>query len=193
MKFNNQEGGIDSVHGTDFIHDLPRGFEAWSMIYTVTPQRINYQDDEGEQRMIDAPAGTCVLYPPHFPRYLRCVDGAEKFSNTWLHFSVTDEEEFRAFLGVLGIKPGHIFMLRDGHPLNDLLRDILYERSNPQLLSNHAISALTTLLIVQLARNMIPFGQQPDAQTYQQQRQFEELRKEIYNDPAKRWQVSGMA
>lgn len=193
MKFYDIEGGIESTHGVDFYHQLPYGFEVYNLIYTVTPQHLNYTTETGEQAEIDAPPGTCVLYPPHYPRYLRCVDGADHFSNTWIHFAVTDEEAFLGMMAVYDIRPGQLFMLREGCPFNSILRDILYELSVVQIHSGQMITSLIHMLLIQISRNKIPFGTQPDDMNYQQQSRFEALRKQMYNDPNADWRVTAMA
>ena len=188
MRFAMDELGIDSYHGKDFYHELPLGFRSWSFIYVVLPQRINY-----EGGMIDAPAGTCILYPPNSPRYLRCVDGADSFANTWMHFYVDDEAAFRQLLADYELPICGLFMLSQDSPVFDTMRDLVYECSTEHPHAEDIISSLIQVLLVQLSRGKRPFGTQLDNPTYQRQARFEALRKEMYNAPEKEWKVTDMA
>ena len=52
----------------------------------ITPHKVN----EGETLRL-AEAGTCIVYPPSYPRYLYTASDSEGLCNNWIHFSTDDD------------------------------------------------------------------------------------------------------
>lgn len=188
MLFKVYQCGVDSYHGKDFFHELPNGFECWSLIYTVTPQRMNLND-----QLLDVPAGVCILYPPGYPRYLCCVDGADFFVNTWAHFTVDNEVAFGATLIRYGIPRTELFKLSDAAPFLDTMKELIYEYSTVHGNADEMISALMQIALIQLGRSALPFYSLADGGNQRQRKLFEKLRKDIYSAPEINWTGEKMA
>ncbi|MGN0777530.1 MAG: helix-turn-helix transcriptional regulator [Aristaeellaceae bacterium] len=188
MLFKVYQCGVDSYHGKDFFHELPHGFDCWSLVYTVTPQRMNLNE-----HLLDVPAGACILYPPGYPRYLRCVEGADFFVNTWVHFSVDSRSAFDSMLIRYGVPAGELFLLPEDSPFLDTIKEMLYEYSTVHANSDEMISALMQICLIQIGRSLIPYHTPMDAADQRQRKLFETLRKEIYSAPEKDWTGKKMA
>lgn len=188
MLFKVYQCGVDSYHGKDFFHELPNGFECWNLIYAVTPQRMNRGD-----KLLDVPAGTCVLYPPGYPRYLYCVGGADFFVNSWVHFSVDNRHAMDTMLVRCGIPQGELFRLPEDSSFLDTMQEMVYEYSTVHANADEMISALMHVILIQIGRDIIPFDSHRDAADQRQRRLFEKLRKDIYSAPEKNWTGEKMA
>lgn len=188
MLFKVYQCGVDSYHGKDFFHELPNGFECWSLIYAVTPQRMNRGD-----KLLDVPVGTCVLYPPGYPRYLYCANGADFFVNTWVHFSVDNGPAMDTMLVRCGIPVAKLFRLPEDSPFLDTMQEMVYEYSTVHANADEMISALMHVILIQIGRDIIPFDSHRDAADQRQRKLFEKLRKDIYSAPEKNWTGEKMA
>ncbi|MGN0747699.1 MAG: helix-turn-helix transcriptional regulator [Aristaeellaceae bacterium] len=188
MLFKVYQCGVDSYHGKEFCHELPNGFDCWSLIYAVTPQRMNRGD-----RLVDVPAGTCALYPPGYPRYLYCASGADFFVNTWVHFSVDNRPAMDTMLVRCGIPQAELFRLPEDSPFLDTMQEMVYEYSTVHANADEMISALMHVILIQIGRSIIPFDSHDDAADQRQRKLFEKLRKEIYSAPEKPWTGEKMA
>lgn len=188
MLFKVYHCGVDSYHSKDFFHEQPHGFDCWSLVYTVTPQRMNLSE-----HLLDVPAGACILYPPGYPRYLSCVEGADFFVNTWVHFSVDSRQTFDSALIRYGIPSGELFLLPEDSPFLDTIKELVYEYSTVHANSDEMISALMQICLIQMGRSIIPFDGHEDAGDQRQRKLFEKLRKDIYSAPEKNWTGEKMA
>ena len=188
MLFKVYQCGVDSYHGKEFFHELPHGFECWNLVYTNTPQRMNCGN-----KLFDVPAGTCILYPGGYPRYLYCANGAEFFVNTWVHFSVDNDNTFREMLIRYGIPIAEFFRVPENCAFMDTMKDMVYEYSTLHANSDEMISALLNIVFIQFGRDMIPFDKQDKTIDPQRRKSFETLRKELYSAPEKNWTSAEMA
>ena len=188
MLFKVYQCGVDSYHGKEFSHELHNGFDCWNLVCAITPQRMNCGN-----KLLDVPAGTCILYPAGYPRYLYCATGAEFFVNTWIHFSVDSEHAFDQMLVRYGITTAEFFRIPKGCAFTDTMKDMVYEYSTTHANSDEMISALMNIAFIQLGRDMIPFGEQEKTVDPNRRRAFETLRKELYSSPEKSWSSAEMA
>ncbi|MGN1021528.1 MAG: helix-turn-helix transcriptional regulator [Aristaeellaceae bacterium] len=188
MLFKVYQCGVDSYHGKEFCHELPHGFDCWSLIYAVTPQRMNRGD-----KLVDVPAGTCALYPPGYPRYLYCVGGADFFVNTWVHFSTDNRPAMDTMLVRCGIPVAELFRLPEDSPFQETMQEMVYEYSTVHANADEMISALMHVILIQIGRSIIPFDSHRDAADQRQRKLFEKLRKDIYSAPEKNWTGERMA
>ena len=180
--------GVETYHPSSFKHELTGGFPFWVFLMTLTPHRIN----EGME-MKEVPPGTCIVYPPDYPRYLYCVEGEDGLSNNWLHFSCSDSDAFRQKLDAYQIPINQLFRLRQITPISETMQDLVYEFSIQQLHSQDMISVMIDMLLVHLSRNLVRYDTRMDEPAMQHLHSFEELRKRLYATPEQDWSVAAMA
>ncbi len=180
--------GIDSYHGKDFFIAKPQGFDSWSFLYAVTPQRMYW-----DGRLSDVPAGTCILYPVDYPRFLNCAGGADFFVNSWVHFSVTNHNVFTDMLEKNKIPVAKPFRQAESSPFYTTLQMIVEEQCFVRSNYVEMVSSLMQVMWIQLGRNMISYDQPKDSNEVRQRKAFEELRKNMYSTPEKKWSNEEMA
>lgn len=180
--------GVDSYHGKDFYIAKPNGFESWSFLYTVTPQQMYW-----DGKMSDVPAGTCILYPADYPRFLNCASGADFFVNSWVHFSVTNHSVMMDMLEKYRIPIAKPFRQLESSPFYTTLQMVVDEQFFVRSNYVEMVSALMQAMFIQLGRNMISYDKPSDSNEIRQQKAFEELRKNIYSAPEKQWTNEAMA
>ncbi len=180
--------GVDSYHGRDFFIAKPNGFDSWSFLYAVTPQRMNWNGE-----MADVPAGTCMLYPVDYPRFLNCASGADFFVNSWVHFSVTNTSVMMDMLEKNKVPIATPFRQSESSPFYTTLQMIVDEQLSVRSNYVEMVSSLMQVMFIQLGRNMVAYHQSPNSNELRQRKAFEELRKNIYSAPEKKWTNEEMA
>ena len=180
--------GIDSYHPKEFFHALQEGFDCWSLLYAVTPQKMNWNG-----RLEEATAGTCILYPTSYPRFLYCANGADFFVNSWVHFSTTDYHALIGMLDRCSIPIAKPFKLLDATSFLETLQTIVYEHSSVHPNYTEMVPAMMQVMLVQIGRNIVPYDQSLSGNDMRQRKAFEMLRKNIYSTPEKKWTNEEMA
>lgn len=180
--------GVDTYHRANFCHELPGGFPFWAFAHLVTPHRLN----QGEE-LLWADAGTCIVYPPGYPRYLYCPEGQDGVCNNWIHFSCDDDARFIEILNDYGIPINRFFTLRQYMPVISILQELIYEQHLELPHKAEMSSLLVGQMLLQISRNILPYHEKADTNALTHLHSFELLRKQVYSVPEKDWTVSTMA
>ncbi len=188
MRYRIDNLGVDTYHRVGFCHQCPHGFPFWVFLHMATPQRAN----QGEQLLL-ADAGTCIIYPPNYPRYLYVPDGADGLCNNWIHFSCENDDAFIENLDSLGIPINHFFTLRQYMPIINALHELIYEHNLSLPHKEEMVTALMDQMLIQISRNILPMHAHMDASTLQHLHEFEQLRKQMHSAPEKAWSVAELA
>lgn len=189
MHYSIDNLGVDTLHRSTFCHELPNGFPFWAFVHTVTPFLLN---EEGcELHRVEQ--GTCIIYPPGYPRYLYCPEGQQGLCNNWIHFSCSDDQAFIKILNQYQIPIKRFFTLRQFMPVINILQELIYEHSTDHPHKEEMISLLMGQLLIQISRNLLPCDEKANSSTMTHLHNFEMLRKQLYTTPEKEWTVSAMA
>lgn len=189
MEYSVNNLGVDTFHRSSFCHELPGGFPYWVFLHVVTPFLLN---EEGcELHLVEA--GTCIVYPPGYPRYLYCPDGQQSLCNNWIHFSCSDDDELIKILNQYRIPINRFFTLRQFMPVISILQELIYEHSTDQPHKDAMSSLLVGQLLIQISRNLLPCDEKANSKARTHLHNFELLRKQLYAAPEKEWTVSTMA
>lgn len=181
--------GVDTYHRSGFCHELPDGFPYWIFVHAITPVRMN---GEGiESQWVDS--GTCILYPPGYPRYLYCPEGQDSLCNDWIHFTCSDDQEFTKILDAYHIPLHRFFTLRQFMPVVSILRELIYEYNTDQPHREAMSSLLVGQMLIQISRNLLPYQEKVSSNALNHLHNFENLRKQVYALPGKDWTVGDMA
>mgnify|MGYP002625923428 CR=1 FL=1 len=187
MKYQIDNMGVETYHGPGFSHQLPNGFPFWVFLHMITPHKVN----EGETLRL-AEAGTCIVYPPSYPRYLYTASDSEGLCNNWTHFS-TDDDLFLQKLTDYRIPILQFFTLKQSRPVVSILEEISYEFSLDQPHREQMISYLMETLLIRVSRNIRNEADTTNPTVLVHMHDFEKLRKEMYLHPEKNWTCEGMA
>lgn len=180
--------GVETYHSSSFKHELSSGFPFWVFLMTLTPHRIN----EGTKMKEVAP-GTCIIYPPNYPRYLYPVEGENGLCNSWIHFTCSDSDSLCSKLNAYHLPVNQCFRLRQVMPVSETMQDLVYEFSIQQPHREDMSSVMIDMLLVHLSRNLVCYDTPMDEPTMQHLHSFEELRKRLYATPEQEWSVASMA
>lgn len=189
MQYAVKSSGIETVHQKDFCHELPGGFDCWVFLQLVTPHLLNEKDTS----LVVADSGTCVLYTPGHPRYLYCAPGWNELRNNFIHFKASDDARMLEKVQNYQIPVNTFFRLRKNNPVLSTLSELIYEHSVDQPNRDEMIDHLIEVLLIQIARNTIPWDAPEDITQSRNFRTLESLRKEMYASPERDWSVKGMA
>lgn len=189
MQYSVSNLGVDTFHRSSFCHELPEGFPYWAFVHAITPMCLN--EDGTETRRADS--GTCILYPPGYPRYLYCPEGQDSLCNNWIHFACSDDEELIKTLDEYGIPLHRFFTLRQFMPVVSILQELIYEQNTAQPHREAMSSMLVGQMLIQISRNLLPCDEKADSSALTHLHSFENLRKQLYAMPEKDWTVSAMA
>ena len=187
MNYTIDNMGIETYHGPGFSHQLPNGFPFWVFLQMITPHRVN----EGKEMRL-AEAGTCIIYPPNYPRYLYTPTDTEGLCNNWIHFS-TNDDIFLQKLMDYHIPQLQFFTLKQSRPVISILEEISYEFSLDQPHREQMISYLMETLLIRISRNIMDLEDSANPSILVHLHDFEDLRKEMYLHPEKNWTSENMA
>ena len=180
--------GVDTQHPSSFSHALPNGFPHWAFAHAVSPHLMNEEGTELHR----AEAGTCIIYPPNYPRYLACPEGCENLCNNWIHFSCSDDQALTEMLASYGIPVCRFFTLKQFMPVIFLLQELIYEHSLDMPHKDTMTSLLVWEMLVQIGRDILPHDMR-DLPSLLHLHDFEKLRRQVYANPEKDWNVGMLA
>ncbi|MGN0972421.1 MAG: helix-turn-helix domain-containing protein [Aristaeellaceae bacterium] len=189
MQYTVNNLGVDTYHRSNFCHELPEGFPYWVFVHAITPFCMN--ETGCVPHYVDA--GTCIVYPPGYPRYLYCPEGQDGLCNNWIHFTCSDDQQLIEILNLYHIPINHFFTLRQFMPVISILQELIYEYNTDHPLREAMSSLLVGQMLIQISRNILPCHEKADSNTLMHLHSFELLRKQLYATPEKDWTVSAMA
>lgn len=116
--------GYDGKHTSDFVYNIPGGFDCYLLILTTTPALFCIQG-----KMAEYPAHTAILYPPHHDIWYGA--SGEHYGNHWIRFS--SDESFVTNFPYQGIP----FQISDPDYICNLFQLLTWETS--QLMSSSRV------------------------------------------------------
>lgn len=165
----------DATHPENFVFDMPGGHDCWLLVLTQTPAQFWVNGE-----MVEYPANSAVLYPPHHKILYRACSG--RYANDWVRFDSAEP-----YLIEAAIPLGIPFPLPDPGYCHKLFQLLVAENT----LSN-SYRELTIDYLLKVLFNKLHEASQY-TKSFCQFQSILELRRNIHNNPGYNWSVPSMA
>lgn len=173
--------GYNYTHPKDFYIDRPNGSPEFVLITVRSPA---YFIMNGNRLTTDGNA--VVVYKKGTPQLYGALDC--EFVNDWVHFSLTEEEE-RWLLG-LGIELDSVIDFSGVTQISSLIRNLTREKYSSGKNAEDEAELYLRLLLMKVSDLAISLEKANKSLLFDR---FLKIRDEIYSNPAKKWNVQGLA
>jgi AraC family transcriptional regulator of arabinose operon len=163
-----------------FVIDRPNGSPEYIFLHYMNPVELLCCG-----KIVMTEPDACIILPPRQKQWFR---SEKKLSHDWIHITGDMESLMKKY----GVEPDTIYYPLDSHEITKLVGEIESEFFQKNGFSDDMCEIKIAEILIRLARSKNRENEKP-AVNSRLLMDFQELRKEMFSSPEKKWQIKEMA